>query len=137
MHLNVVIALLSATLIFSATDASAAEPSDKRVAMKIRATIDGADARATMTSTTIAKSDAITEKTIELADYQLRVVIEDKRSLEFSVRLDLFDPNDAVADSTMVLTSGLGAEPFELSHNNVVVTGEVEVTDVLARRKEE
>ena len=137
MHLNFVIALLSATLIISATGASAAEPSEKRVAMKIRATIDGADARATVNSTIIAKSGAITEKTIELKDYQLRMVIEDQRSLEFSVRLDLFGPNGAVADSTTILTSELGAEPFELSNNNVVVTGEVEVTDVLVRRREE
>lgn len=137
VHVKVVIAFLSATLIFSATGASATEPSEKRVAMKIRATIDGADARAMVNSTTIAKSGAITEKTIELKDYQLRVVVEDRRSLEFSVRLELFGPNGAVVDSTTILTSDTGAEPFELSNNSDVVTGEIEVTDVLVGRKEE
>ncbi len=137
MHRNIKILLLTVLSVFAGNSNLADEPSEERVVLRVRATIDAPDIRFTVSSTVIAEIGEGFETKIKLRDYRLRLIVEDERDKEFSIRLDLFDPQGAVIDSVTVLASQIEPGNFELSSDQVASSGNVRVMDVIAQSIDE
>lgn len=114
---------------FASGSAPADEPSEKRVQLQTRVAIDAPNIRSNISSINIAVIGEGYETNIDLRDYRLRLVVEDRRVGEFSIRIDLFDAQGAVIDSTTVLASPTRPGSFELTSDRVSCSGEVRIVD--------
>jgi hypothetical protein len=124
-HSTIVLVAAIFTLVFGV--ALADESHEERVRLQVRVTLDSPNFRGSTSSTIIAVVDEGYEKIINIQNYRLRLIVEDKRNSEYVVRLDLLDSDGAAIDSRSLLASSSKPGEFEMASDEVSVIGKIEV----------
>jgi len=98
-----------------------------RVELRFSTKLVAPNLRSSGSGSVIAEIGAGYEWKIDIGNYELHFLVEDRRDREFSIRLDLLDQAGAVVDSTTILASETDNNEFALSSGDVALSGTVRV----------